>query len=65
MWDEELTETGSENGTYEMLLSPGVRWAPYTSGATQWVLGMGLPMGVSRDAPDISLFLYMSFEHPY
>ncbi len=65
VWNEELTETASENRTYEMLLSPGIRWAPYTSGETQWVLGIGLPIGVSRDAPDISLFFYMSLEHPF
>jgi outer membrane putative beta-barrel porin/alpha-amylase len=65
VWDEELTETGSKDHTFEMLLSPGIRWAPYTSGDTQWVLGIGLPIGVSRDARDISLFFYMSFEHPF
>jgi hypothetical protein len=26
---------------------------------------IGLPIGVSRDARDISLFFYMSFEHPF
>jgi hypothetical protein len=65
LWDEELTDSGSEDHTFEMLLSPGIRWAPYTSGETQWVLGIGLPIGVSQDAPDISLFFYMSFEHPF
>ena len=44
---------------------PGVRWAPFTSGNTQWVLGAAVPIGLSRDATDISLFLYMSFEHPF
>jgi hypothetical protein len=65
VWDEELTDNGSEDHTFEMLLNPGVRWAPYTSGSTQWVLGLGLPIGVSQDAPDISLFFYMSIEHPF
>jgi hypothetical protein len=64
-WDEELMDDGGEDHTFEMLLSPGVRWAPYTQGDTQWVLGLGLPIGVSRDAPDIALFFYMSFEHAF
>jgi hypothetical protein len=64
-WDEGLTANGGEDHTFEMLLSPGVRWAPYTHGDTQWILGVGLPIGLSRDAPDISLFLYMSIEHPF
>ena len=65
LWDEELTETGAEDHTFEFILSPGVRWAPYTSGSTQWVLGIAAPIGLSDDATDISLFLYMSFEHPF
>ncbi len=36
-----------------------------SGGDTQWVLGIGLPIGVSRDAPDISLFFYLSIEHPF
>jgi hypothetical protein len=64
-WDEELTDNGSEDHTLEVQLSPGVRWAPYTKGDTQWVVGLGLPIGVSRDAPDIQLFFYLSYEHRY
>jgi hypothetical protein len=63
VWDEENTFRGDEDKSFELLLSPGFRWAPYTEGDTQWVVGMGVPIGLSRDAPDVSLFLYMSFEH--
>lgn len=65
LWNEELTDDGSEDHTFEVYLSPGVRWAPYTSGSTQWVLGLGLPIGLTEDSTDISLFFYMSFEHPF
>lgn len=65
LWDEGLSETGSVDHSFELLLSPGVRWAPYTAGDTQWVVGVGLPVGLTRDAPDISLFFYMSFEHRF
>ena len=64
-WDEDATPTGSEDHTFETLLSPGIRWAPYTKGDTQFAVGAGLPIGVSSDATDIALFLYMSFEHRY
>jgi hypothetical protein len=63
LWDEELTPQGRESQLFEVLVSPGFRWASYTAGDTQVVLGLGLPIGVSRDAPDIAAFFYMSFEH--
>jgi hypothetical protein len=62
-WDEELDRNGTELQRFEMFLSPGVRWAPYTEGDTQWVLGIGVPIGLTPDAPDIAAFFYMSFEH--
>jgi hypothetical protein len=64
-WDEDATPTASEDHTFEVLLSPGVRFAPYTKGDTQFAVGAGLPIGLSSDATDIALFLYMSFEHQY
>lgn len=63
LWDQELLPDGSKDHLFQMFLSPGFRWAPYTEGDTQWVVGVGLPIGLTRDTPDISLFLYMSFEH--
>jgi hypothetical protein len=63
LWDEGLNPDGSEEDTFEYVLSPGFRWAAFTQGETQWVVGMGLPIGLTADAPDLSLFLYMSFEH--
>jgi hypothetical protein len=65
LWDEELTADGSEDHIQEVIISPGFRWAPYTRGSTQLVLGAAVPIGLSDDATDISLFLYMSFEHPF
>jgi len=32
---------------------------------SQWVLGLGLPIGVSRDADNIGAIFYMSFEHRF
>ncbi len=64
-WDENLLLEGTRDSNLEWFVSPGVRWAPYTNGEVQWVLGIAAPIGVNRDAPDASLFLYMSFEHPF
>jgi hypothetical protein len=63
LWDQAILPDGSKDHLFQMFLSPGFRWAPYTEGDTQWVVGVGVPIGLTRDTPDISLFLYMSFEH--
>jgi hypothetical protein len=65
LWGEELTAKGHADQLVEVLVCPGLRWAPYTEGDTQWVLGLGVPVGISRDAPDIAAFFYMSFEHRF
>jgi hypothetical protein len=63
--NENLLLEGTRDGSFELQVSPGVRWAPFTKGETQWVLGLAAPIGVSGDAQDFSLFFYMSFEHPF
>jgi hypothetical protein len=65
LWDQELTFAGDTDRTFKWVVNPGVRWAPYTKGDTQWVLGLAMPIGLSRDATDFSLFFYLSFEHPF
>jgi hypothetical protein len=63
LWEEELLPDGNRDHTFQYLLNPGFRWAPFTEGETQWVVGLGVPIGLTRDTPEWSLFLYMSFEH--
>jgi hypothetical protein len=65
LWDEELDEAASIDDTTTVLLNPGVRAALYTGDEIQWVVGAGVPIGLSEDAPDIGLFLYMSVEHNF
>jgi hypothetical protein len=65
LWDEELDDIGNENDTTIVLLNPGVRGALFTGEEVQWVVGAGVPIGLSEDAPDIGLFLYMSVEHNF
>jgi hypothetical protein len=64
-WNEDLLLEGRPDSNLEWVVSPGFRWAPFTKDDTQWVLGVAAPIGVNRDAPDASLFFYMSFEHPF
>jgi hypothetical protein len=65
VWADELIHEGEKSRQFLCFVSPGFRWAPYTEGDTQWVLGLGLPIGVSDAAPDIGVFFYMSFEHRF
>jgi hypothetical protein len=62
-WDEEVEADGSEDDLFEYVVSPGFRWAVFTEGDTQWVVGAAVPVGLTADAQDLSAFLYMSFEH--
>jgi hypothetical protein len=64
-WDEELQPDGRKEPQCQTILLPGFRWSPYTEGDTQWVVGCGVPIGLSYDAPDIGIFFYMSFEHRF
>lgn len=46
-------------------LSPGVRWAHNFSSGLQIVPGLAVPIGVGPSAKERSIFLYVSFEHPF
>ena len=65
LWDESLLEDQTTDGSIEVFVSPGFRWAAYTEGETQLVLGTAVPIGLTRDTPDVSVFLYLSFEHRF
>ncbi|HEX2473261.1 MAG TPA: hypothetical protein VHK01_00865, partial [Lacipirellulaceae bacterium] len=65
LWDENLDEVASIDDTTTVLLNPGVRAALYTGDEIQWVVGAGVPIGLSEDAPDIGAFIYMSVEHNF
>ncbi|MEX2315956.1 MAG: hypothetical protein WD669_02320 [Pirellulales bacterium] len=64
-WDEELDDAGEIDDTTSVVLNPGIRAALFTGEEVQWVVGAGLPIGLSEDAPDIGVFIYMSVEHAF
>lgn len=65
VWNEQLQHDGREDMQCQTVLLPGFRWSPYTKGDTQCVLGCGVPIGLSYDAPDIGVFFYLSLEHRF
>ena len=49
---------------FEAVISPGMRYA-FNFSAGQLVLGVGLPIGLTKAAPDYGVLFYLSFEHRF
>jgi|GEM_PF-1712364 len=64
LWRDEIDEWGSRVSTTQVFISPGLRFAVIQE-PLEWVLGVGVPIGLTRAAPDIGVFAYMSIEHPF
>ncbi len=48
----------------DVVISPGIRWASNLPDL-QLVYGLAFPIGVTDDAMDYGVFLYVSIEHPF
>ncbi len=46
-------------------VSPGVRWSYDFASGLQIVPGIAFPIGVGPSRHEKSVFLYLSFEHPF
>jgi hypothetical protein len=62
-WNQGMTTNEKLERNLSSFISPGVRYAFNPKDETQIVVGIGLPIGITRSAPDIGAFLYFSFEH--
>jgi len=65
LWDEGFDDAGVFDHATSVILNPGFRTALFTGDEVQWVAGVGVPIGLSEDAPDIGIFIYMSVEHAF
>jgi hypothetical protein len=45
--------------------NPGVRVGWDGPGGSQWVWGVGFPVGLTHDSPSLAAFLYFSIEHSF
>lgn len=63
VWEDRRSESDAVEREFVSVLSPGVRVAFNFRNDSQLVLGAGVPIGLTRAAPDIGVFLYVSFEH--
>ena len=62
-WDEEAADGGGRDRSFSAVVSPGFRYAFNHANDAQTVVGLAAPIGLTRDAPDYGLILYVSFEH--
>ncbi len=62
-FEEGLNDFGRRERAVAAVLSPGFRYAINHAHDAQTVLGLAVPIGVTSDAPDFGVFLYVSFEH--
>jgi hypothetical protein len=56
---------GTTERSDTFLLNPGIRWAWNFRSGLQIVPGLSVPIGLGPSRGDNSLFLYLSFEHPF
>ena len=63
LWNEGVNSFGVLDREFESVISAGIRRAFNYANGSQLVLGLGVPVGLTRSAPDVGVFLYLSFEH--
>ena len=62
---EEVAGAGGTQAVKSAFVSPGVRWSYDFPSGLQIVPGIALPIGVGPSRHERSVFLYLSFEHPF
>lgn len=61
---EEIDERGFRDSLTQVFVNPGVRYA-IIQDPVEWVIGLSVPIGLTRDTPDIGIFAYMSVEFSF
>jgi hypothetical protein len=62
-WTEEVSNRRIERN-FQAIVSPGARYA-FNLKSGQLVLGAGVPIGLTKTAPDYGVIFYLSFEHRF
>lgn len=65
LWNDDINDAGFRESNSEVFVNPGLRYAICQFEDVEWVVGVSVPIGVTRDAPDIGVFFYMSVEHAF
>lgn len=62
-FEQGLNGAGKRERDFKAIISPGVRAAVIDQGSLQTVVGVGIPIGLTRPADNYGVFLYLSVEH--
>ena len=58
-----MPDVRGRDRSVSVLVSPGFRYGINLPGDAQLVVGIAVPVGLTRDAPDYGIFFYGSFEN--
>lgn len=64
LWMDGINERGFRVSETQLFVNPGFRFA-IIQDPVEWVLGVAVPVGLTRHTPDIGVFAYMSVEHDF
>ncbi|MSU57482.1 MAG: transporter [Pedosphaera sp.] len=64
-WNQTPQPGGNLRHEFSAVISPGLRKAFNFDGGAQVVVGVAVPVGLTGDAPDYGVFLYLSIEHSF
>ena len=65
LWLEDVNDDGFRDHFSQVFLNPGFRYAICQLDEVEWVVGLGVPIGLTAQTPDIGVFAYMSVEHNF
>lgn len=63
-WNESVNALREIEREFRLTISPGFRYA-FNLDAGQLVMGVGAPIGFTKNATDYGVMLYLSFEHSF
>ena len=64
-FQESINGSGKTKRDFISMISPGIRASVIDEENLQTVVGLGLPIGVTRPAPNFGVLLYFSIEHDF
>lgn len=64
-FEEGLDGKGKREREFISVISPGIRAALVNKDNLQTVIGVGIPIGLTRPASNLGVFLYFSIEHKF
>ena len=65
IFEEDINEQGKKEHDFNVEIAPGIRTAVVDQDGLQIVLGVTVPVGLTRPADDHAVFLYCSVEHNF